>query len=203
VALAVVLAVGLVGVGRLADWPAPAPPAAPGDEALWPAPIPLRLTGVVGVGRGRLPHGGTWRLEAGRYDRPNSDGKREIVGYLVLAWRGHDETSAMRTFEEPVQLGVDTSLTEYTPIRVRLVFGAVSQRAARVVVIPRQGPAVRSPIRAELLDRRTGLSVRFWIAFLPAGGTPAQTVHQVRSYDANGRELCRLDADSIAPRCTG
>lgn len=29
VALAVVLAVGLVGVGRLADWPAPAPPAAP------------------------------------------------------------------------------------------------------------------------------------------------------------------------------
>jgi len=43
----------------------------------------------------------------------------------------------------------------------------------------------------------------FWIAFLPAGGTPAQTVHQVRSHDADGRELCRLDPDSLTPRCRG
>jgi hypothetical protein len=45
--------------------------------------------------------------------------------------------------------------------------------------------------------------VRLWIAFLPAGGTPAQTVHQVRSYDPDGRELCRLDPDTLTPRCTG
>jgi hypothetical protein len=203
VALAAVLAVGLVREGRLADWSAPAPPAAPGDEVLWPAPIPLRLTGVVEVGHGQLPDGGTWRLEAGKYDRRNSDGKREIVGHLVVAAPGQAEASAMSTFEEPVQLGVDeTSLTEYTPIRVRPVFGAVNQRAARVVVIPRQGPAVLSPIQAELLDGGSGLAARFWIAFLPAG-TPAQSVHQVRSYDADGRELCRLDPDNLIPRCSG
>jgi hypothetical protein len=96
----------------------------------------------------------------------------------------------MSTFEEPVQLAVDASLTynEALELPVRPVFGAVSPRAARVVVIPRQGPAVLAPIQAELLDPGTGLPARFWVAFLPAGGTPAQAVHQVRSYDANGRE---------------
>lgn len=59
------------------------------------------------------------------------------------------------------------------------------------------------PVQAELLDERPGLPARFWVAVLPAGGTPAQTVHQVRSYDPDGRELCRLDPDTLPPRCTG
>lgn len=71
------------------------------------------------------------------------------------------------------------------------------------MVIPRQGAAVLAPIQAELLAPRPGLPARFWIAFLPGDGTPAQAVHQVRSYDANGRELCRLDPDNLTPRCTG
>jgi hypothetical protein len=58
-------------------------------------------------------------------------------------------------------------------------------------------------IQTELLDERSGLPARFWVAVLPAGGTPPQTVHEVRSYDASGRELCRLDPDTLTSRCTG
>jgi hypothetical protein len=207
VALAAVLAVGLVDQGRLADWSAPAPPAGPGDsdEVLWPDPSSLRLPGVAEVGHGQLPGGGNWRLQAGRYDRPNPDGKQEFVEHLVVASQGQPKASATFTFEAPVRLAVETSMTynENLELPVRPVFGAVSPRAARVVVIPRQGPAVLPPIQAELLDPEPGLPVRLWIAFLPAGGTPAQTVHQVRSYDANGRELCRLDPDTLTPRCSG
>jgi hypothetical protein len=207
VALAMVLAVGVVHQGRLADWSAPAPPAGPGDsdEVLWPDPSSLRLPGVAEVGHGQLPGGGSWWLQAGRYDRPNPDGKQEFVEHLVVASQGQPKASAMFTFEAPVRLAADTSMTynENLELPRRPVFGAVTPRAARVVVIPRQGPAVLAPIQAELLDPGPGLPVRFWIAFLPAGGTPAQTVHQVRSYDANGRELCRLDPDNLTPRCTG
>jgi hypothetical protein len=212
VALAAVLAVGLVDQGRLADWSAPAPPAGPGpagpgdgDEVLWPDPSSLRLPGVAEVGHGQLPGGGSWRLQAGRYDRPNPDGKQEFVEHLVVASQGQPKASATFTFEAPVRLAVETSMTynENLELPVRPVFGAVSPRAARVVVIPRQGPAVLPPIQAELLDPEPGLPVRLWIAFLPAGGTPAQTVHQVRSYDPDGRELCRLDPDTLTPRCTG
>ncbi len=204
VALAMVLAVGLVYQGRLADRSAPAPPAGPGDgdEVLWPDPSSLRLPGVAEVGHGQLPGGGSWRLQAGRYDRPNPDGKQEFVEHLVVASQGQPKASAMFTFEAPVRLAVDTSMTynENLELPRRPVFGAVSPRAARVVVI-RQGPAVLAPIQAELLDRKPGLPVRLWIALLPAGGTPAQAVHQVRSYDADGRELCRLDPDTLTPRC--
>jgi hypothetical protein len=207
VALAAVLAVGLVYQGRLADWSAPAPPAGPGDgdEVLWPDPSSLRLPGVAEVGHGQLPGGGSWRLQAGRYDRPNPDGKQEFVEHLVVASQGQPKASAMFTFEAPVRLAAEASMpyNENLELPVRPVFGAVSPRAARVVVIPRQGPAVLAPIQAELLDPGPGLPARLWVASLPAGGTPAQTVHQVRSYDANGRELCRLDPDHLTPRCTG
>jgi hypothetical protein len=199
VALAAVLAVGLVHQGRLADWSAPSPPAGPGEE--WSTPRELKLD--VEVGNGRLPGGGAWRLQAGRFDRPGPDGTREMVGHLVVSAPGQGEVFADGTFEEPVQLGVDTRLAEDTPLALRPVFGAVSPRAARVVVIPRQGPTVLAPIQAELLAPRPGLPARFWIAFLPAGDTPAQAVHQVRSYDAGGRELCRLDPDTLRPSCTG
>jgi hypothetical protein len=156
---------------------------------------------VAEVGHGQLPGGGSWRLQAGRYDRPNPDGKQELVGHLVVASQGQPKASAMSTFEEPVQLAVDASLTynEALGLPLRAVFGAVSPRAARVVVIPRQGRVVLAPIQAELLDERPGLPARFWVAVLPAGGTPAQTVHQVRSYEAGGRELCRLDPDTPLP----
>jgi hypothetical protein len=201
VAVATILAVGLVREGRLADWSAPTPPVGPGLE--WSTP-PRELKLDVDVGNGRLPGGGSWRLQAGRYDRPAPDGTREIVGHLVVAAPARREVFAYGTFWEPVQLGVETSLTEYTPLLpVRPVFGAVSLRAARVVVIPRRGPAVLSPIQAELVNGGRGLGARFWIAFLPAGGTPAQTVHEVRSYDADGRELCRLEPDNLTPSCAG
>jgi hypothetical protein len=206
VALAMVLAVGVVHQGRLADWSAPAPPAGPGDsdEVLWPDPSSLRLPGVAEVGHGQLPGGGSWRLQAGRYDRPNPDGKQEFVEHLVVASQGQPKASATFTFEAPVRLAADTSMTynENLELPVRPVFGAVSARAARVVVI-RRGPAVLAPIQAELLDPGPGLPVRLWVTSLPAGGTPAQTVHQVRSYDADGRELCRLEPDNLTPRCTG
>jgi hypothetical protein len=117
--------------------------------------------------------------------------------------QGRDQASAMSTFEEPVQLGMEAGLTENLGLPLRPVFGAVSPGAARVVVIRRQGAAVLAPIQAELLAPRPGLRARFWIAFLPGDGTPAQAVHQVRSYDANGHELCRLDPDNLTPRCTG
>jgi hypothetical protein len=207
VALTAVLAVGLVYQGRLADWSAPAPPASAGDsdEVLWPDPCSLRLPGVAEVGHGQLPGGGSWRLQAGRYDRPDPDGKQEPVEHLVVASQGHPKASATFTFEEPVQLTMETSLpyNEAPELPARPVFGAVSPRATRVVVIPRQEPAALAPIQAELLGPGPSLSVRFWVAFLPAGGTPAQTVHQVRSYDPDGRELCRLDPDSLTPRCIG
>jgi hypothetical protein len=205
VALAMVLAVGVVHQGRLADWSAPAPPAGPGDsdEVLWPDPSSLRLPGVAEVGHGQLPGGGSWWLQAGRYDRPNPDGKQEFVEHLVVASQGQPKASAMFTFEAPVRLAADTSMTynENLELPRRPVFGAVTPRAARVVVIPRQGPAVLAPIQAELLDPGPGLPVRLWVTSLPAGGTPAQTVHQVRSYDPDGRELCRLDPDILTPRC--
>jgi hypothetical protein len=204
-AIATVLAVGLVHQGRLADWSAPAPPASPGEEIQWPTPIPRRLTGVVEVGRGRLPGGGSWRLEAGIYDRPsNSDGKRELGGNLTLAFPGRDKIISMAgVFEEPVRLAMDASLTEERELPLRPVFGAASRRTARVEVIPRQGPAVLSPMPAKLLDGGPRLPARFWIAFLPSGGTPLQAVLQVRTHDAEGRELCRLDVDNLEPRCTG
>ena len=160
------------------------------------------MIGVVDVGHGRLPDGGTWRLQAGRTDRPGPDGTREVAGHLVVALPSEREHFADGTFEEPVRLGVQAALTEFPELPVRPVYGAVSRRATRVVVIPRQGPTVLSPIQAELLDGGSGLAARFWIAFLPAG-TPGQTVQQVRSYDADGRELCRLDPDNLTPRCTG
>jgi hypothetical protein len=113
-------------------------------------------------------------------------------------------TTSGRPAEEPVQLAVDTSPTDNQApkLPVRPVFGAVSPRAARVVVVPRQGATVLPPVRARLLDG-SNLPARFWVAFLPAGGRPGQTVHQVRSYDAGGRELCRLDPDSLTPSCRG
>jgi hypothetical protein len=100
---------------------------------------------------------------------------------------------------------METSLADNQApmLPVRPVFGAVSPRTARVMVIPRRGKGVLKPIRAELVNLGPSLSVRFWVAFLPAGGTPPQTVHQVRSYHPDGRELCRLDPDTLSPRCTG
>jgi hypothetical protein len=207
VAVAAVLAVGLVQQGRLADWSAPAPPVAPDEEIEWPTPVPRRLTGVVEVGRGQLPAGGSWRLDAGIYDRPsNPDGKRELSATLTVAFPGRDKISTMAgVFEEPVQLGMDASLIDpWSPeLPVRPVYGAVSRRTARVEVIPRQGPAVLSPLPARLLDGGARLPARFWVAFLPSGGAPPQAVHQVRSYDADGRELCRLDPDNLTPSCRG
>jgi hypothetical protein len=205
VALVAVLAVGLVQQGRLADWSAPAPPAGPGDggEVPWSVLFPVPLTGVVEVGSGQLPGGDGWRLVAGRYAQPNPDGTRGLAGVLIVAVKGKDQASAMRTFEEPVRLAVDTSMIENLRRPLRPVFGAVSPRAARVMVIPRRGGTVLAPIQAELLAPRPDIPARFWVAFLPAGGTRAQAVHQIRSYDADGRELCRLDPDTLTPRCTG
>jgi hypothetical protein len=204
VALAAVLAVGLVQQGRLADWSAPAPPAGPGDgEAPSSALFPVPLTGAVEVGHGQLPGGDGWRLVAGRYAQPNPDGTRELAGVLVVAVEGKDQASAMRTFDEPVRLAVDTSMIENLRRPLRPVFGAVGPGAARVVVVPRRGGTVLAPVQAELLAPRPGIPARFWVAVLPAGGTPVPAVHQVRSYDAGGRELCRLDPDTLAPRCTG
>jgi len=207
VALAAVVAVGLVQQGRLADWSAPAPPVGPspggGDEVLWPDPSSLPLPGVPEVGHGSLPRGASWRLQAGRSDRADPDGTRDLVGNLIVAVQGQPKANAWRTFEEPVQLAVETSLIDNeTPgLSVRPVFGAVSPRAARVVVVPRRGSTVLPPVPARLLDGGSSLPARFWVAFLPSGGTPPRTVHQVRSYDADGRELCRLDPDSLTPRC--
>jgi hypothetical protein len=205
VALATVLAVGLALEGPLADWSAPAPPIGSDPDPEWSTPRELKLD--IDVANGRLPDGGTWRLKAGKSDRPGPDGTREIVGRLVVAAPAQREVFADGTFFEPGQLGAETGLTELTSpteltaLTVRPVFGMVSRRAARVVVVPRRGPAVLSPIRAELLDDRPGLPGRFWLAFLPAGGAPPQAVHQVRSYDADGRELCRQNPDSLTPRC--
>ena len=120
-----------------------------------------------------------------------------------MAVKGKDQASAMRSFDEPVRLAVDTSMIENLRRPLRPVFGAVSPGAARVVVIPRRGGTVLAPVQAELLAPRPGIPARFWVAVLPAGGTPVPAVHQVRSYDAGGRELCRLDPDTLAPRCTG
>lgn len=204
VALATVLAVGLVSQGRLADWAAPVQPAGPGEEVPWPSPVPRRLTGVVEVGRGQLPQGGSWRLEAGTYDRPNQAGTRELGANLTVAFPGRAAVSSMAgVFEEPVRLGMDASLTEEQELPVRPVYGAASRQTARVEVIPTQGPAVLAPVPARLLDGGPGLPARFWVASLPSGGTPLQAVHEVRSYDAKGRLLCRLDVDSLEPRCTG
>jgi hypothetical protein len=211
VAVASVLAIGLVQQARLADWSAPAPsapPAGPGEreEVRWPDPSSLRLPGVPEVGHGQLPGGGSWLLQAGRYNLPNPDGTRDLVGHLVVAVQGRPKASATRTFEEPVQLAVDTSMT-YNPVpglpSVRPVFGAVSPRAARVAVVPRRGKEVLPPVPARLVDGGPSLPARFWVAHLPGGGTRAQTVHQVRSYDADGRELCRLDPNTLTPRCHG
>jgi hypothetical protein len=71
------------------------------------------------------------------------------------------------------------------------------------MVIPRRGQTVLPPVPARLVDGGSRLPARFWVAFLPSGGTPPRTVHQVRSYDADGRELCRLDPDNLTPRCSG
>jgi hypothetical protein len=202
VALATILAVGLVREWPLADWSAPAPPASPGADIQWPTPRQVKVIGIVDVGAGRIPRGGTWRLQAGKYDRPNPDGKRELVGNLVLAFPGQPEVRAMGTFEEPVRLGVEARLTEETipELPMRPVYGAVSRRTARVVVIPNEGQfAVLSPVPAKLLDGGPQLPAKFWVVFL----SPGQGVHQTRTYDADGRELCRLDGDSDQPRCTG
>jgi hypothetical protein len=209
VALAIVFAVALVGQGRLADWAAPAPPVAPGpgggDEVPWVDPSSLRLPGVPDVGHGSLPGGAGWRLQAGRYELPNPDGTRDLVGNLVVAVQGRPKASAMRTFEEPIQLAVDTSLTDNQApgLPVRPVFGAASPSAARVVVIPKRGGTVLAPVQAELLAPTPGIPARVWVAALPAGGTATLAVHQVRSYDAGGRELCRLDPDKLTSSCTG
>jgi hypothetical protein len=205
VALAAALAVGLVQQGRLADWSAPVAPAGPGDGGELPSSVlfPVPMTGVVEIGRGQLPGGDGWRLVAGRYAQPNPDGTRELAGVLIVAVKGKDQASAMTTFDEPVRLAVDTSMIENLRRPLRPVFGAVSPGAARVEVIPRRGGTVLAPIQAELLAPRPGIPVRFWVAVLPAGGAPAQAVHQVRSYDAGGRELCRLDPDTLTPSCTG
>jgi hypothetical protein len=208
VAVAAVVAVGLVQQGRLADWSAPAPPARPPDseseQVPWVDPSSLRLPEVPDVGYGSLPDGGSWRLQAGRYEFPNPDGTRDLVGNLVVAVQGRPKASAMRTFQEPVQLAMETNMTQNQNLKlpVRPVFGAVSPGAARVVVVPRRGATVLPPVPARLLDG-SGLPARFWVASLPAGGRSAQTVHQVRSYDATGRELCRLDPDTLTPSCRG
>jgi hypothetical protein len=198
---AVVLAAGLVRGGRLAEWSAPAPPVGPGPELDWSTARELTLD--VEVGDGQTPGGGTWRLQAGRYDRPGPDGQRELVGRLDVTAPAQREIATHGTFWEPFQLGVEAGVTEDPDLRVRPVFGVVSRRAARVEVIPGRGPAVLAPIRAQLLPDLPGLPARFWLAFLPVGGTPPQAVHQVRSYDADGRELCRLSPDSLTPRCRG
>jgi hypothetical protein len=211
VALAAVLAVGLVLEGPLADRSAPAPPVGPdpgpgaGEEVPWVDPSSLRLPGVPDVGHGSLPGGAGWLLQAGRYELPKPDGTRDLVGNLVVAVQGRPKASAMRTFEEPVQLAVETSMTynEVRELPVRPVFGAASPRAARVMVIPRRGKEVLPPVPARLVDGGSSLPARFWVAFLPSGGRPPQTVHQVRSYDADGRELCRLDPDNLTPSCRG
>jgi hypothetical protein len=206
VALAIVFAVALVGQGRLADWAAPALPARSGGEKTPPStPFAFPLAGAVEVGRGQLPQGGSWRLEAGTYDDPDPAGKPAVGASLTVAIPGRPTMIVSSSFEEPVRLGVATDLTasEHRELPVRPVFGAASPSAARVVVIPRRGGTVLAPIQAELLALRPGIPARFWVAVLPAGGRPRQSVHQVRSYDAGGRELCRLDPDTLTPRCSG
>jgi hypothetical protein len=205
-ALVVVLAVALVGQGRLSDWAAPAPPAGPGGEETPPStPFWFPLAGAVEAGRGRLPQGGSWRLEAGTYDDPDPAGKPAVGASLTVAFPGQPTRIVSRSFDEPVRLGVDTDLTasEHRELPVRPVFGAASRPTARVEVIPRQGRAVLPPVPARLLDARPDLPARFWIAFLPSTGRPLQAVHEVRSYDAQGRLLCRLDPDHLEPSCSG
>jgi hypothetical protein len=207
VAVAAVVAVGLVRQGQLADSSAPVPPVSPGDreEVPWPDPSSLLLPGVPEVGHGQLPGGGGWRLQAGRYNLPNPDGTRDLVGNLVVTSQGQPKASATFTIEESVQLAVETSLTynQARELPARPVFGAASLRAARVMVIPRRGKAVLPPVPARLVDGGSSLPARFWVAFLPSGGRPPQAVHQVRSYNADGRELCRLDPNNLTPRCRG
>jgi hypothetical protein len=160
----------------------------------------------VEVGRGQLPQGGSWRLEAGTYDDPDPAGKPALGASLTVAFPGRPTMVVSRSFEEPVRLGVDTDLTtpEHRELPVRPMFGAASRQTARVEVIPRRGPTVLSPVPARLLDGGSDLPARFWIALLPSGGTRLQAaVHEVRSYDAQGRLLCRLDPDNLEPSCTG
>lgn len=206
VALAIVFAVALVGQGRLADWAAPVPPAGPGGEETPPSTtFAFPLTGAVEAGRGRLPQGGSWRLEAGTYDDPDPAGKPAVGASLTVAFPGQPTRIVSRSFEEPVRLGVDTDLTapEHRELPVRPVYGAASRQTARVEVIPRRGPTVLSPVPARLLDGGSDLPAKFWIAVLPSTGRSLQTVHEVRSYDAQGRLLCRLDPDHLEPSCSG
>jgi hypothetical protein len=203
---AALLVVGVVRVGQLADRSAPAPPVSPSPGPgpdVQSSPQPRQLTPEVDVGHGQTAHGVTWRLRA--LQTQSTDGKRAVVARLTVSVPGQPDSGAQERFEEPVRLGVDARLAEGFPpdLPVRPVYGAVSRQTARVVVIPEQGQfAVLSPVPAKLVDGGPRLPAKFWIAFL-SPGPPGQSVHQVRTYDANGRELCRLDGDSITPRCTG
>ncbi len=192
---AAILAVGLVRVGQLADWSAPAPPVGPGPAVQSTTP-PWQVTPTVEVGHGQTAHGATWRLRA--WETQGPDGKRAVALDFTLSVPGQPGAGAQSMVEEPVRLGVDYSLAEGTPdLPVRPVYGAVSRRTARVVVIPRLGPGVLSPVPAVLLDGGSRLPARFWVVLLPAG----QSVYQTRTYDAPGRELCRQDPEHLEPSC--
>lgn len=198
---AALLAVGVVGVGQLADWSAATPPVSPSPNVQ--SSTERQVTPEVDIGHGQTAHGVTWRLRA--LETQSTDGKRAVVARLTVSVPGQPDTGAQERFEEPVRLGVDARLAEGFPpdLPVRPVYGAVSRQTARVVVIPKQGQfTVLSPVPAKLLDGGSRLPAKFWIAFL-SPGPAGQTVHQTRTYNASGRELCRLDGDSITPRCTG
>jgi hypothetical protein len=200
---AALLVVGAVRVGQLADWSAPTPPVGPSPGPDVQSSTERQVTPEVDIGHGQTAHGVSWRLRA--LETQSTDGKRAVVARLTVSVPGQPDTGAQERFEEPVRLGVDARLAEGFPpdLPVRPVYGAASRQTAKVVVIPKQGQfAVLSPVPARLLDGGSRLPAKFWIAFL-SPGPPGQTVYQVRTYDANGRELCRLDGDSITPRCTG
>src|SRR6266542_4101414 len=134
------LAVGVVRVGQLADWSATTPPVGPGPDVS-SGPPPRQVTPTVDIGHGQTTHGVTWRLRAWETEGP--DGKRSVVEQLTVSVPGQPDTGAESGVGEPVRLGVDDVLAEGLPdLPVRPVYGAVSRRTGRVVVIPRQGPGV-------------------------------------------------------------
>jgi hypothetical protein len=152
-----------------------------------------------GAARQMRPPGADLARRRGRRRRrawqtQGPDGKRAVVAYLTLSVPGQPDTGAQNGFEEPVRLGVDDDLAEGNPdLPVRPVYGVVSRRTAKVVVIPEQGMGMLSPVPAELLDGGPGLPAKFWVVVLP----PGQSVHQTRSYDAYGRELCHQDPERL------
>jgi hypothetical protein len=177
-AVAVAVALVVAGVAWAATRSSGSPPAdEPGGGGQQLA-VPLTM-----LGRGDLPGGFAWTLEARR--------EGEVcTTFTISPGPAPPERCDPVRSSRPVE-GTRTSRVTYSAGAIYITLGRVSERAERVRIAPEGAP----PFEVPTLGGGTGLGVRFFVSHSTANVDESYTV-----LAADGTELGRVDRPKMPDR---